>query len=185
MSSGGGGGAGQQGQAADGNRAVDTWKVKKLIKSLQAAKGCVFTDSEGGGLATQDVDVAVRYAYRTLSPATHPPLTRTHSNGTSMISLIIPPRDQISRVNKMLADEVRALCMKPPWPLNKHATPNDPLARPCVTIQYGTATNIKSRTNRLSVLDAITSTQQRLKLYSKVPPNGLVRGGRPTPCLLC
>lgn len=27
---------------------------------------------------------------------------------------------------------------------------------------------------RLSVLDAITSTQQRLKLYSKVPPNGLV-----------
>lgn len=43
------------------------------------------------------------------------------------------------------------------------------------TAQYGTATNIKSRTNRLSVLDAITSTQQRLKLYSKVPPNGLVR----------
>ena len=40
--------------------------------------------------------------------------------------------------------------------------------------EYGTATNIKSRTNRLSVLDAITSTQQRLKLYSKVPPNGLV-----------
>ena len=40
--------------------------------------------------------------------------------------------------------------------------------------QYGTATNIKSRTNRLSVLDAITSTQQRLKLYAKVPPNGLV-----------
>jgi len=28
--------------------------------------------------------------------------------------------------------------------------------------------------NRLSVLGAITSTQQRLKLYNKVPPNGLV-----------
>lgn len=28
--------------------------------------------------------------------------------------------------------------------------------------------------NRLSVLSAITSTQQRLKLYNKVPPNGLV-----------
>ena len=28
--------------------------------------------------------------------------------------------------------------------------------------------------NRLSVLSAITSTQQRLKLYTKVPPNGLV-----------
>lgn len=61
-----------------------------------------------------------------------------------MISLIIPPKDQISRVNKMLADE------------------------------YGTASNIKSRVNRLSVLGAITSVQQRLKLYQKVPPNGLV-----------
>ncbi|XP_038071332.1 eukaryotic peptide chain release factor subunit 1 isoform X2 [Patiria miniata] len=61
-----------------------------------------------------------------------------------MISLIIPPKDQISRVAKMLADE------------------------------FGTASNIKSRVNRLSVLSAITSVQQRLKLYSKVPPNGLV-----------
>lgn len=83
---------------------VEIWKVKKLVKSLTAARG----------------------------------------NGTSMISLVIPPRDQISRVTKMLADE------------------------------YGTASNIKSRVNRLSVLGAITSTQQRLKLYSKVPPNGLV-----------
>merc|ERR1712087_347355 len=83
---------------------VEIWKVKKLIKSLQQARG----------------------------------------NGTSMISLIIPPGDQISRVNKMLSDE------------------------------YGTASNIKSRVNRLSVLSAITSTQQRLKLYTKVPPNGLV-----------
>uniref|UniRef100_A0A6I8NVV2 Eukaryotic peptide chain release factor subunit 1 n=3 Tax=Amniota TaxID=32524 RepID=A0A6I8NVV2_ORNAN len=66
------------------------------------------------------------------------------SNGTSMISLIIPPKDQISRVAKMLADE------------------------------FGTASNIKSRVNRLSVLGAITSVQQRLKLYNKVPPNGLV-----------
>ncbi len=83
---------------------VEIWKVKKLIKSLQAARG----------------------------------------NGTSMISLIIPPGDQISRVSKMLADE------------------------------YGTASNIKSRVNRLSVLGAITSVQHRLKLYTKVPPNGLV-----------
>lgn len=86
------------------DRAVEMWKVKKLIKSLQAARG----------------------------------------NGTSMISLIIPPRDQISRVSKMLSDE------------------------------YGTAANIKSRVNRLSVLGAITSTQQRLKLYNRVPTNGLV-----------
>lgn len=88
--------------AADRN--VQMWKIKKLIKSLEAARG----------------------------------------NGTSMISLIIPPKDQISRVSKMLADE------------------------------FGTASNIKSRVNRLSVLGAITSVQQRLKLYSKVPTNGLV-----------
>ena len=40
--------------------------------------------------------------------------------------------------------------------------------------EFGTASNIKSRVNRLSVLGAITSTQQRLKLYNRVPPNGLV-----------
>merc|ERR1711990_1195413 len=84
--------------------AIEQWKIKKLIKNLDAARG----------------------------------------NGTSMISLIIPPKDMIARVGKMLGDE------------------------------YGTASNIKSRVNRLSVLSAITSTQQRLKLYSKVPTNGLV-----------
>ncbi|KAJ1424421.1 eukaryotic peptide chain release factor 1 [Ochromonadaceae sp. CCMP2298] len=89
---------------AEQDRQVEMWKVKKLIKSLQAARG----------------------------------------NGTSMISLITPPKDQVSRINKMLADE------------------------------YGTASNIKSRVNRLSVLGAITSTQQKLKLYSRVPDNGLV-----------
>lgn len=65
-------------------------------------------------------------------------------NGTSMISLIMPPNSQISLTNKLLTEE------------------------------YGTATNIKSRVNRLSVLEAITIAQQRLKLYSKVPPNGLL-----------
>ncbi|CAA0834965.1 Eukaryotic peptide chain release factor subunit 1-3 [Striga hermonthica] len=61
-----------------------------------------------------------------------------------MISLIMPPHDQITRVTKMLGNE------------------------------YATASNIKSRVNRQSVLGAITSAQQRLKLYNKVPPNGLV-----------
>lgn len=64
--------------------------------------------------------------------------------GTSMISLIIPPKAQISQFSTMLTQE------------------------------YGTASNIKSRVNRLSVLAAITSTQQRLKLYTRTPPNGLV-----------
>ncbi|KAL1972106.1 hypothetical protein VTN31DRAFT_7325 [Thermomyces dupontii] len=91
-------------QASEAEKNIEIWKVKKLIKRLEAARG----------------------------------------NGTSMISLIIPPKDQISRAAKMLAEE------------------------------FGTASNIKSRVNRLSVLSAITSTQQRLKLYSKVPPNGLV-----------
>ncbi|PTB79357.1 peptide chain release factor eRF/aRF subunit 1 [Trichoderma longibrachiatum ATCC 18648] len=91
-------------QAGEAEKNIEIWKIKKLIKRLEAARG----------------------------------------NGTSMISLIIPPKDQISRVAKMLAEE------------------------------YGTASNIKSRVNRQSVLSAITSTQQRLKLYNKVPPNGLV-----------
>lgn len=36
-----------------------------------------------------------------------------------------------------------------------------------LTHEYGTASNIKSRVNRLSVLSAITSAQARLKLYSR------------------
>lgn len=43
------------------------------------------------------------------------------------------------------------------------------LTGPCLA-----ASNIKSRVNRLSVLAAITSTQQRLKLYNRVPTNGLI-----------
>lgn len=42
-----------------------------------------------------------------------------------------------------------------------------------LTTEYGTASNIKSRVNRQSVLAAITSTQQKLKLYNRVPDNGL------------
>lgn len=71
-------------------------------------------------------------------------LHEARGNGTSMISLIIPPRTQIPQYTKMLTDEM------------------------------GTASNIKSRVNRLSVLSAITSTQQRLKQYTRCPTNGLV-----------
>ncbi|EOB11731.1 peptide chain release factor subunit 1 [Nosema bombycis CQ1] len=70
-------------------------------------------------------------------------LRNSRGNGTSMISLIIPPKDQIHRVVRMLTDE------------------------------YGTASNIKSRVNRLSVLGAITSAQAKLKTYKETPPNGL------------
>lgn len=71
-------------------------------------------------------------------------LEQARGNGTSMISLVIPPKGQISLIQKMLTEE------------------------------YGTASNIKSRVNRLSVLSAITSTQQKLKLYNSIPKNGLV-----------
>jgi len=64
--------------------------------------------------------------------------------GTSMISLISPPGSQVCQLQRLLTEE------------------------------YGTAVNIKSRVNRLSVLDAITSTQQRLKMFSKIPSNGLL-----------
>lgn len=71
-------------------------------------------------------------------------LSKAKANGTSMISLIINYKDQLLRVSKLLNAE---LC---------------------------TASHIKSRANRLSVLTAIVSVQQKLKLYTKVPRNGLV-----------
>jgi len=86
------------------DQAIEQWKVRRLIKTLESAKGA----------------------------------------GTSMISLIIPPKDEISRSTKMLNEEL------------------------------GTASCIKSRTTRLSVLGAITSTLARLKLYNRTPPNGLI-----------
>ena len=64
--------------------------------------------------------------------------------GTSMITLIINYKDQISQFSKMLVDEV------------------------------GKATNIKSRVTRQNVIDALTSTVEKLRLYNKTPSNGLV-----------
>ncbi|EPY27791.1 peptide chain release factor subunit 1 [Strigomonas culicis] len=40
--------------------------------------------------------------------------------------------------------------------------------------EYGTASNIKSHTNKLSVQTAITAAIGRLRLYNKVPTNGLL-----------
>lgn len=68
----------------------------------------------------------------------------TGMSNTSMITLAIPPSKSINQVASMLVGE------------------------------YGTASNIKSRVNKLSVLSAITSTQQRLKKYNTTPKNGLV-----------
>ncbi len=65
-------------------------------------------------------------------------------NGSSVITLLLPPGEQISKINNML------------------------------TTEYGTASNIKSRVTRQSVIDAISSIQSKLKLYRNVPENGLV-----------
>lgn len=67
-------------------------------------------------------------------------------NGTSMISLIIRPGDQV------------AISIELSYIQISNSTN-------MLTQEYGTASNIKSRVNRLSVLGAITSTQQKLKLY--------------------
>jgi peptide chain release factor subunit 1 len=61
-----------------------------------------------------------------------------------MISLNIPAGTVVSRVTKLLQEE------------------------------YGTAANIRARVNRLAVQSAILSAQQKMKLYTKIPPNGLV-----------
>lgn len=71
-------------------------------------------------------------------------LERCKGNGTSMISLMIPPKDNLAKVGKLLDTE------------------------------FGTAQNIKSKMNRNSVLSGITSTREKLKLYNKVPANGLI-----------
>ena len=89
---------------AETDKNVERYKLKKLIKGLEAARG----------------------------------------DGTSVITLWMPPKEQIAKVVGML------------------------------TIELGTCSNIKSASNRNSVQAAITSTLGRLKLINRVPPNGLI-----------
>lgn len=69
---------------------------------------------------------------------------RTGTQGTSAITLLLPPTEQIPKIQSMIIDEI------------------------------GSASNIKSRVNRQSVISALTSAQNRLKLYRFVPKNGLI-----------
>lgn len=71
-------------------------------------------------------------------------LEKARGSGSSVITLLLPPYEQVPKVSAMLHQE------------------------------YGTASNIKSRVNKLGVLSAITSCLQILKLYKNVPKNGLV-----------
>jgi len=70
-------------------------------------------------------------------------LASKEGRGTELITLYVPPDRQIHEVIGQLREE------------------------------YGTASNIKSRTTRKNVLDAIERTMQRLKLFKRPPPNGL------------
>lgn len=70
-------------------------------------------------------------------------LGQYQGSGSSVITLLIPPSEQVSAITGML------------------------------TTEFGTASNIKSRVNRQAVLSAITSAINRLKRYSRIPPNGL------------
>lgn len=71
-------------------------------------------------------------------------LEKKEGRGTELISLYIPPKRAISEVAKDLREEA------------------------------STATNIKSKTTRKNVTDAIESILQRLKLFREPPGNGLV-----------
>ena len=71
-------------------------------------------------------------------------LDKMRGLGTSMITLIINYKDQINQFSKMITEEI------------------------------GKATNIKSRITRQHVTDALTSTNEKLRLYNRTPKNGLV-----------
>lgn len=71
-------------------------------------------------------------------------LKRKEGRGTELISLYIPAGRPISEVAEVLRSE------------------------------YSAASNIKDRTTRHHVLDALTVVMQRLKLFKATPPNGLV-----------
>ncbi|MBS7651320.1 peptide chain release factor aRF-1 [Candidatus Bathyarchaeota archaeon] len=71
-------------------------------------------------------------------------LASKEGRGTELISLYIPPDRQIHEVMANLREE------------------------------HGTASNIKSRTTRKNVQDAIERVMQRLKLFKQPPPTGLV-----------
>ncbi len=71
-------------------------------------------------------------------------LEKHQGRGTELISVYIPPKRPISDVIAYLRDE------------------------------YGTSSNIKSKTTRKNVMSAIESIMSRLKYFKMPPPNGLV-----------
>ena len=70
-------------------------------------------------------------------------LEELEGRGTELVTVYIPPGKQIHDVMTDLRNE------------------------------YGTAVNIKSKTTRKNVQDALTKAMERLKLFHKIPPTGL------------
>jgi len=70
-------------------------------------------------------------------------LSSKEGRGTELITLYVPPNRQIHEAMTNLREE------------------------------YGTASNIKSRTTRKNVQDAIERVMQKLKLFREPPPNGI------------
>ncbi len=64
-------------------------------------------------------------------------------SSTSLISLLIPPETQLAKVSRMIHEEL------------------------------ATAQCIKQRVNRNLVIDALKSLQQRMKLVTRLPRNGM------------
>lgn len=194
----------------DTDKQIEIWKVKR-VGGVAADDGCcckgmrlVVPCSPACCLRVQLIKA----------------LESARGNGTSMISLILPPKDQVRLAGATTAACCRCRCvaagdtlclpccimldesqlpismclhaadcpaqaatvaaavvaatdahkhhcmMHDPPPV--HTNPQISRVQKMLGDEYGTASNIKSRVNRLSVLGAITSAQQRLKLYNKV-----------------
>lgn len=102
-----------------------------------------------------------------------------------MISLIMPPKDQVGLLAccisgghnftpKQQLTGCACLSEKPSEP-TYHALQVS-RAQKMLGDEFGTASNIKNRVNRQSVLGAITSAQQRLKLYNKASDTSSLPG---------
>jgi len=71
-------------------------------------------------------------------------LDESKGNGTSMVTLVIPPKETMQNVTSFLNGE------------------------------HSQAANIKSKQTMTSVQSAIVSTREKLKLYKITPENGLI-----------
>jgi peptide chain release factor subunit 1 len=156
------GGAGMD----DTDKNIEMWKIKRVGKKPAKLQLCFLSCADCFSLAFLFSPLQLIKA-----------LEAARGNGTSMISLIMPPKDQAST-----SSEICQPCTCLPQGSQHKFPPSLQVSRVQKMLgdEYGTASNIKSRVNRLSVLSAITSAQQRLKLYNKVCAAGccaLLQGG--------